>query len=175
MLYCCWLLVGQRFLVGVGGGWKRLNIMGAYCPEDQEYLDLRLSRDYINGQQFVNLLRLLRASHPETERFILYWDNAKYYHAEVVREYLALPPGSLRNSRWPFPPTRTWTDRWGSSCRKPPSPRGPRPSEGWGWPCPPWWDLRKGAPQNPPPPWPENSHPPPQPAAWLGPPPPAEP
>jgi hypothetical protein len=26
LLYCCWLLVGQRFLVGVGGGRKRLNV-----------------------------------------------------------------------------------------------------------------------------------------------------
>ena len=86
MLYCCWLLVGQRYLVGVGGGRKRLNILGAYSPDDHEYLDLRLSRDNINGQQFVNFLRLLRASHPETKRFILYLDNAKYYHAEVVRE-----------------------------------------------------------------------------------------
>jgi transposase len=92
MLYCCWLLVGQRFLVGVGGGRKRLNILGAYCPDDHEYLDLRLSRDNINGQQFVNLLRLLRASHPEAEKFILYLDNAKYYHAAVVREYLARHP-----------------------------------------------------------------------------------
>ena len=89
MLYCCWLLVGQRFLVGVGGGRKRLNILGAYCPEDQEYLDLRLTRENINGQQFVNFLRLLRASHPETTRFILYLDNARYYHAAVVQEWLA--------------------------------------------------------------------------------------
>ncbi|HMB04735.1 MAG TPA: IS630 family transposase [Isosphaeraceae bacterium] len=92
MLYCCWLLVGQRFLVGVGGGRKRLNILGAYCPEDHEYLDLRVTRDNINGQQFVNLLRLLRASHPEAEKLILYLDNAKYYHAAVVREWLARHP-----------------------------------------------------------------------------------
>ena len=39
LVYCCWLLVGQRFLVGMGGGRKRLNILGAYCPDDQEYLD----------------------------------------------------------------------------------------------------------------------------------------
>ena len=89
MLYCCWLLVGQRFLVGVGGGRTRVNILGAYCPEDQEYLDLRLTRDNINGQQFVNFLRLLRASHPETEKFILYLDNAKYYSKPVVKEWLA--------------------------------------------------------------------------------------
>jgi transposase len=69
-----------------------VNILGAYCPDDHEYLDLRLSRDNINAQQFVNLLRLLRASHPETERFLLYLDNAKYYHAEVVQEYVARHP-----------------------------------------------------------------------------------
>jgi transposase len=92
LLYSCWLLVGQRFLVGVGGGRKRLNILGAYCPEDHEYLDLRLTRDNINGQQFVNLLRLLRASHPEATKFILYLDNARYYHAPVVKEWLARHP-----------------------------------------------------------------------------------
>jgi transposase len=63
LVYCCWLLVGQQFLVGMGDGRKRLNILGAYCPDDQEYLDLRLTRDNINGEQFVNLLRLIRAHH----------------------------------------------------------------------------------------------------------------
>jgi transposase len=48
-----------------------------------------LTPDNINGQQFVNLLRQLRASHPQTERFILYLDNARYYHAEVVKEWLS--------------------------------------------------------------------------------------
>jgi transposase len=92
LLYYCWLLVGQRFLVGVGGGRKRLNILGAYSPDDHEYLDLRLTRDNINGQQFVNLLRLLRDSHPETKKFVLYLDNARYYHAPVVKEWLARHP-----------------------------------------------------------------------------------
>jgi transposase len=89
LVYACWLLVGQRFLAGMGSGRKRLNILGAYCPDDQEYLDLRLTRDNINGEQFVNLLRLLRALHPETERFILYLDRAKYYNAPVVKAWLA--------------------------------------------------------------------------------------
>jgi transposase len=92
LLYCCWLLVGQRFLVGVGGGRKRLNILGAYCPDDQEYLDIRLTRDNVNSQQFVNLLRLLRDRHPEAEKFILYLDNARYYHTGVVKEWLARHP-----------------------------------------------------------------------------------
>ena len=92
LLYSCWLLVGQRFSVGVGDGRKRLNILGAYCPDDHEYLDLRLTRGGINGEQFVNLLRLLRAAHPETEKFILYLDNAAYYKKALVRQWLKRHP-----------------------------------------------------------------------------------
>jgi transposase len=89
MMFYCWLLVGQRFHVKVGSGRSRLNILGAYCPEDHEYLDIRLSRDNINGQQFVNLLRVLLERHPETKKFILYLDNAKYFDAPFVRDWLA--------------------------------------------------------------------------------------
>jgi transposase len=92
LVYSCWLLVGQRLLVGMGSGRKRLNILGAYCPDDQEYLDLRLTKDNINGEQFINLLRLLRAQHPETKKFILYMDNAKYYTKQVVQEWLKRHP-----------------------------------------------------------------------------------
>jgi transposase len=92
LVFSCWLLVGQRFLAGMGSGRKRLNILGAYCPDDQEYVDLRLTRDNINGEQFVNLLRLLRTQHPETERFLLYLDRAKYYSKPVVQEWLQRHP-----------------------------------------------------------------------------------
>jgi transposase len=92
MLYYCWLLVGQRYHVKVGGGRARLNILGAYCPEDHEYLDIRLTRDNINGEQFVNLLRVLRERHPDTKKFILYLDNAAYYNKPCVKEWLARHP-----------------------------------------------------------------------------------
>jgi transposase len=92
MLFFCWLLVGQRFHVKVGGGRARLNILGAYCPEDHEYLDMRLTRDNINGEQFVNLLRVLLERHSETKKFILYLDNAKYYNKPCVKEWLARHP-----------------------------------------------------------------------------------
>jgi transposase len=95
LVYRCWLLVGQRLLVGMGSGRKRLNILGAYCPDDHEYIDYRLTRDNINGEQFVNFLRLLRSLHPETERFILYVDGARYYGGPVVKEWLRRHPEFL--------------------------------------------------------------------------------
>src|SRR5262249_40278420 len=92
LVFCCWLLVGQRLLVGMGSGRKRLNILGAYCPDDHEYVDYRLTRDNINGEQFVNFLRLLLSLHQETERFILYVDGARYYKSPVVKAWLKRHP-----------------------------------------------------------------------------------
>lgn len=92
LVFRCWLLLGQRLLVGVGSGRKRLNILGAYCPDDHEYIDYRLTRDNINGEQFVNLLRLLLSTHPRVERFILYVDGARYYDSPVVKEWLKRHP-----------------------------------------------------------------------------------
>jgi transposase len=89
LLYCCWLLVGQRYYVGVGNGRKRLNILGAYSPDDHDYVDLRLTRENITGEQFVKLLEKMLAKHPETEKFILYLDNARYYSKPVVKEWLS--------------------------------------------------------------------------------------
>jgi transposase len=95
LVYCCWLLLGQRLLVGMGSGRKRLNILGAYCPDDHEYLDYRLTRDNINGAQFVNFLRLLRSLHPEVERFILYVDGARYYDSPIVKAWRKRHPEFL--------------------------------------------------------------------------------
>jgi transposase len=89
LLYSCRLLVGQRFYVGVGNGRKRLNILGAYSPDDHDYVDLRLTKENITGEQFVKLLEALRAKHPDTEKFILYLDNARYYNKPCVKEWLA--------------------------------------------------------------------------------------
>src|SRR3954452_15792476 len=88
LLYSCWLLVGQRLYVGVGNGRKRLNILGAYCPDDHDYVDLRLTKENVTGEQFVRLLEALLARHPDTEKFLLYLDNARYYSKPCVKEWL---------------------------------------------------------------------------------------
>jgi transposase len=88
LIYSCWLLRGQRFLVGMGGGRKRLNILGAYSPQDHEYLDLRVPKGSISAAQVIELLRRMQQRHPETKKFILYLDNARYQHARAVREWV---------------------------------------------------------------------------------------
>jgi hypothetical protein len=47
----------------MGGGRKRLNILGAYCPQDQEYLDLRLPKGTISAPQVIELMTDYARSH----------------------------------------------------------------------------------------------------------------
>ena len=75
--------------MGVGSGRKRLNILGAYSPDDHDYVDLRLTKENITGEQFVALLERWLAKHPDTEKFLLYLDNAQDDSKQVVKEWLA--------------------------------------------------------------------------------------
>ena len=84
VIFYCWLLAGQRLEVGVGGGRKRLNILGAYCPDDQEYLDRRYTDENLNAQSVIELFTLMMVKHPETKHFRIYLDNARYQHANIL-------------------------------------------------------------------------------------------
>jgi transposase len=88
VVFYCWLLAGQRFEVGVGGGRKRLNILGAYSPDDQEYLDRRYTDKNLNAQSVIELFTLMMSEHPETKHFRIYLDNARYQHAVILKEWI---------------------------------------------------------------------------------------
>src|SRR4051812_14797881 len=52
-------------------------------------MDLRPKKENITGEQFVKLLEAMRAKHPDTEKFLLDLDNARYYSKLCVKEWLA--------------------------------------------------------------------------------------
>jgi transposase len=88
VLFYCWLLAGQRFEVGVGGGRKRLNILGAFCPDDHDYLDCRYTDKNLTAQSVIELFELMMSKHPETKHFRIYLDNARYQHAKILKEWI---------------------------------------------------------------------------------------
>jgi transposase len=88
VLYYCWLVAGQRLEVGVGGGRKRLNILGAFCPDDHEYLDRRYTDRNLTAQSVIELFERMMALHPETKHFRIYLDNARYQHAKVLKAWV---------------------------------------------------------------------------------------
>ena len=88
VLYYCWLPKGKRLELGVGGGRKRLNILGAFSPDDYEYLDRRYTDKNLTAQSVIELFELMMSKHPETKHFRIYLDNARYQHAKVLKAWI---------------------------------------------------------------------------------------
>jgi hypothetical protein len=88
VLFYCWLVAGQRLEVGVGGGRNRLNILGAFSPDDHEYLDCRYTDKNLNAQSVIELFGKMMAKHPECKHFRIYLDNARYQHAKLLKEWI---------------------------------------------------------------------------------------
>jgi transposase len=88
VLYYCWLPVGKRLELGVGGGRKRLNILGAFCPDDHEYLDRRYTDENLTARSVIELFERMMERHPETKHFRIYLDNARYQHAKILKAWV---------------------------------------------------------------------------------------
>ena len=82
-----WTKKGHRRRIRSNSGRKRYNILGAYCPLDQEYIDIR-GTDNVNAQTLQHLIDEIRTRHPDAQRIILILDNARYNHAKIVREHI---------------------------------------------------------------------------------------
>jgi transposase len=83
-----WSLRGQRPPILSNTARQRLNILGAYNPQQQDYVGFETT-DSINAQSLIRLIEQLEA-HQEQGRIILICDNARYNHARLVREHLQL-------------------------------------------------------------------------------------
>jgi transposase len=81
-------LRGQRLDLGVGGGRKRFNILGAYCPADGDYIDVRQAGGTISYTHVIALLEKIHHKHPG-EDIVLHLDNARYQHARKLKEWIA--------------------------------------------------------------------------------------
>ena len=63
-------------------GRNRLNILGAYSPDDRSLISLE-GRESCDGERVAQLLRKIRAANPG-KRLLVVLDNAPYNHADPV-------------------------------------------------------------------------------------------
>lgn len=76
---------GERLRLPSNSGRQRYNILGAYCPQDSEYLDEQTT-DSLNAQTVIALGEKIRQAHPE-QRNIIFCDNVRYHHAKIVQAH----------------------------------------------------------------------------------------
>jgi len=95
-----WIKRGQSIQLKTNSGRNRLNILGAYSPDDRSLISLE-GRESCDAERVVQLLSKIRAANPG-KRLLIVLDNASYNHAGPVKEaaqalriqLLYLPPYS---------------------------------------------------------------------------------
>ncbi|KPA13703.1 transposase, IS630 family [Candidatus Magnetomorum sp. HK-1] len=83
----CWCDPSHKPLIETNSGRKRLNILGAYNPEDKSFLHLS-SEENCNAERVIEFLRLISEAYKGVSKINIVLDNAKYFHAILVQEWL---------------------------------------------------------------------------------------
>ena len=83
----CWFDPKEPKIIQTNTGRRRLNILGAYNPETGSLVHLT-GEENCNAEKFIEFLTLLLKVYNKSPKIILILDNATYFKAEIVREWL---------------------------------------------------------------------------------------
>ncbi len=99
-------------------GRKRLNILGAYNPDTLSLIHLT-GEDNCNAERAVEYLNLILGTYPTAPRIHLILDNARYFHAKKVSEWLEENPRLKIEFLPPYAPNLNLIERlWGFAKKK---------------------------------------------------------
>jgi transposase len=81
-----WIKKGKDKEVKSNSGRQRINLNGVYCADDNEII----IRGYetINSESTIKLLQEIEEKHPELDKIYIIRDNARYYTAQIVKDFL---------------------------------------------------------------------------------------
>src|SRR5690554_5858514 len=122
-----WICKGEGYAIRANTGRKRVNLNGAVnalVPTDV-YVD---ASDTVNAQSTKSLIQQIIDQNPDKETIYLISDNARYYHAKILQEWLEDYPQivcaclmSMARQVWlpPYSPNLNLIERlWGFMQRK---------------------------------------------------------
>jgi len=85
----CWAPKDQDIAVDQSSGRDRINIHGAINLETGQTRIIEVPT--VNAVSTIALLAGIEAFNPQLRKIHVFWDNAKYHHAEMVQEWLNRP------------------------------------------------------------------------------------
>lgn len=87
----CWGDPKERPILQTNTGRKRLNILGAYNPDTHSLVHLT-GEENCNALTVIEFFTLILNSYRNAPKVIIILDNAKYFKAKIVNEWLAKNP-----------------------------------------------------------------------------------
>jgi transposase len=87
----CWGDPKDPPVIKTNSGRKRLNILGAYVPADHSFVHVT-GEETCNAERVVEYLETVEKAYLSAPKIVLFVDNAKYFKATLVNEWLAEHP-----------------------------------------------------------------------------------
>jgi transposase len=113
-----WIVKGEEHAIRANTGRKRVNLNGAVNALDPTdvYVD---ASDTVNAQSTQVLIQQIIDQNPDKETIYLISDNARYYHAKILQEWLENHPQIVWVWLPPYSPNLNLIERlWGFMQRK---------------------------------------------------------
>jgi transposase len=89
-----WFPRKEKVAIKATSGRKRLNIHGAFDLETMKFTWVEAER--ISADTTLKLLEKLEAAYPDKRIIHVFLDNARYHHANVLRQWLERPERRIR-------------------------------------------------------------------------------
>lgn len=87
----CWGDPKDPPVIKTNSGRKRLNILGAYMPADHSFVHVT-GEETCNAERVVEYLETVEKAYISAPKIVLFVDNAKYFKATLVNEWLEEHP-----------------------------------------------------------------------------------
>jgi transposase len=111
-----WILKGDEFSMPANAGRSRLNISGALNAED--VTDVVAVEDVaVNTQSTIKVWEAIENKHPR-KKIVHICDNAKYYHSQALKDWLAEHPNTSVRYLPPYAPNLNLIERLWKFMRK---------------------------------------------------------
>ena len=85
----CWGDPQFKPILETNSGRKRLNILGAYNPQDKSLVHVT-GEDNCNAERVIEFLELISNTYKSFSVVNIILDNARYFHASMVQEWLEI-------------------------------------------------------------------------------------
>ena len=87
----CWGDPTDPPVIKTNTGRKRLNILGAYVPSEHSFVHVT-GEETCNAERVLEYLETVERAYISVPKIVLFVDNAKYFKAKLVREWLEEHP-----------------------------------------------------------------------------------
>lgn len=107
----CWGDPKNIPIIKTNTGRQRLNILGGYNPDSHSFIHLT-GEENCDANKVVEFLELILRSYKQAPKIILFLDNAKYFKARTVTEWLDKHPKLTLEFLPPYSPNLNLIERF---------------------------------------------------------------